>query len=247
MGENLRIIEYSIPESFDGMTVGAFLRSRHYSRRIINHLRNTYSEDNAFVPQRPGIFLEGRPAWTIARLAAGQRLTVGLLETEESPHVPESAIPLDILYEDEDLCVIHKPAGMPVHPSMGHSENTLGNALCYDTHHRLGFDRYVERIVNRLDRDTSGTVISAKNALSASVLGEAVGRGEIHRIYLAVCSGDLRQWNRELDWVSEETATESAQVFRGLDRLCLKRLAALYPEVPFCEAAAEFGSIDRGG
>ncbi len=238
MAENLRIIEYCIPESFDGMTVGAFLRSRHYSRRIINHLRNTYAEDNAFGPQGPGIFLEGRPAWTIARLAAGQRLTVGLLETEESPHVPESAIPLDILYEDEDLCVIHKPAGMPVHPSMGHSENTLGNALCYDTHHRLGFDRYVERIVNRLDRDTSGTVISAKNALSASVLGEAVGKGEIHRIYFAVCSGDLRQWNRELEWASEETAAESDHVFRGLDRLCLAKLAALYPEAPFPAASA---------
>lgn len=233
MGENLRIIEYSIPESFDGMTVGAFLRSRHYSRRIINHLRNTYAEDNAFGPNKPGIFLEGRPAWTIARLAAGQRLTVGLLETEESPHVPESAIPLDILYEDADLCVIHKPAGMPVHPSMGHSENTLGNALCYDTHHRLGLDRYVERIVNRLDRDTSGTVISAKNALSASVLGEAVGKGEIHRIYFAVCSGDIRKWDRELEWVSEETEAESDQIFRGLDRLCLEKLAGLYPEMSF--------------
>ena len=241
MAENLRIIEYCIPESFDGMTVGAFLRSRHYSRRIINHLRNTYSEDNAFGPQGPGIFLEGRPAWTIARLAAGQRLTVGLLETEESPHVPESSIPLDILYEDEDLCVIHKPAGMPVHPSMGHSENTLGNALCYDTHHRLGFDRYVERIVNRLDRDTSGTVISAKNALSASVLGEAVGKGEIHRIYFAVCSGDLRQWNRELKWASEETAAQSDRVFRGLDWLCLEKLAALYPDAPF--SAKDAGAL----
>ncbi len=239
MAENLRIIEYCIPESFDGMTVGAFLRSRHYSRRIINHLRNTYSEDNAFGPNKPGIFLEGRPAWTIARLSAGQRLTVGLLETEESPHVPESAIPLDILYEDADLCVIHKPAGMPVHPSMGHSENTLGNALCYDTHHRLGFDRYVERIVNRLDRDTSGTVISAKNALSASVLGEAVGKGEIHRIYFAVCSGDIRKWDRNLEWVSEETEAESAQVFRGLERLCLKRLAVLYPEAAFVMGGAE--------
>ncbi len=261
MAENLRIIEYCIPESFDGMTVGAFLRSRHYSRRIINHLRNTYAEDNAFGPQGPGIFLEGRPAWTIARLTAGQRLTVGLLETEESPHVPESAIPLDILYEDEDLCVIHKPAGMPVHPSMGHSENTLGNALCYDTHHRLGFDRYVERIVNRLDRDTSGTVISAKNALSASVLGEAVGKGEIQRIYLGVCAGDIRKWNdgpkgddvsegqdvpegndrsqeeaaagrnAAPEWVTEESAEASDRIFRGLDRLCLEKLAVSCPGV----------------
>ena len=249
MGENLRVIEYRIPESFDGMTVGAFLRSRHYSRRIINHLKNT-SEENVFEPEAQagaeqtgcgqnkrmsseqyGILLDSRPVRTIDRLAAGHKLTIRLLETEESPHVPESPIPLDILYEDEDLCVIHKPAGMPVHPSMGHSLNTLGNALCYDTHHRLGFDRYVERIVNRLDRDTSGTVISAKNALSASVLGEAVGKGEIHRIYFAVCSGNLRQWDRALEWVSEETEEESDRFFRGLDRLCLEKLAECCPDI----------------
>ncbi len=249
MAENLRVIEYRIPESFDGQTIGAFLRSRHYSRRIINHLKNI-SEENVFEPEvqagaeqtgcsqnkrmssEPyGILLDSRPARTIDRLAAGHKLTIRLLETEESPHVPESPIPLDILYEDEDLCVIHKPAGMPVHPSMGHSENTLGNALCYDTHHRLGFDRYVERIVNRLDRDTSGTVISAKNALSASVLGEAVGKGEIHRIYFAVCSGNLRQWDRALEWVSEETEEESDRAFRGLDRLCLEKLAECCPDI----------------
>lgn len=254
MNENIRTIEYVIPESFNGQTIGAFLRSKHYSRRVINHLKNT-SEENVFGPESRdkagkkdgiektensrdesrsaepyGISLDSRPARTIDRLTAGQRLTIRLLETEESPNVVESSIPLDILYEDEDLCVIHKPAGMPVHPSMGHSENTLGNALCYDTHHRLGFDRYVERIVNRLDRDTSGTVISAKNALSASVLGEAVGKGEIHRIYFAVCTGDLRQWDRALEWVSEETEAESDRVFRGLDRLCLEKLAGALGE-----------------
>ena len=254
MNENIRTIEYVIPESFNGQTIGAFLRSKHYSRRVINHLKNT-SEENVFGPESRdkagkkdgiektensrdesrsaepyGISLDSRPARTIDRLTAGQRLTIRLLETEKSPNVVESSIPLDILYEDEDLCVIHKPAGMPVHPSMGHSENTLGNALCYDTHHRLGFDRYVERIVNRLDRDTSGTVISAKNALSASVLGEAVGKGEIHRIYFAVCTGDLRQWDRALEWVSEETEAESDRVFRGLDRLCLEKLAGALGE-----------------
>ncbi len=228
MNENIRTIEYVIPESFDGQTIGAFLRSKRYSRRVINHLK-TVSEGNVFGPEsraeatddtRPaatadnaalperaaacGILLDGRPARTIDRLTAGQCLTIRLPETEESPHVIESPIALDILYEDADIWVVNKPANMPVHPSMGHFENTLGNALCYYTHHVLGRSRYVERIINRLDRDTSGALIAAKNSLAAAVLGEAVTKREIHRIYLAVCSGDLRQLDRPLPYVTAE-------------------------------------------
>ncbi len=182
MAENLRCIEYSISEGFRGNTVEAFLRMQGFSRAILCHLRNT-----------DGLRLNGQRSFLKQPLAAGDRLNCCIRETEDSPNVVETELPLSIVYEDEDLLVIHKPAGLPIHPSMGHYECTLGNALCWYTHHVLGYDHYVNRIVNRLDKNTSGLLIAAKNMLSAARLGDMIRHHEIRREYLAIASGDLRK------------------------------------------------------
>lgn len=181
MAENLREIEYCIPEGFHGNTVEAFLRIHDYSRAILCHLRST-----------EGLRLNGNRTYLKQPLAAGDRLLCRILETEDSPHVVETEIPLSVVYEDEDLLIINKPAGLPIHPSMGHYEYTLGNALCWYMHHVLHYDHYVNRIVNRLDKNTSGLLIAAKNMLAAARLGEMIRRHEIRREYLAVAVGDLR-------------------------------------------------------
>lgn len=191
MAQNLRTITYEIPESFCGRTVEAFLRSKSYSKHVIIHCRNTETVLPGTSETLHGILLNGRKAFAKKELSAGDILTIHLLETEASPNVVETDIPLSILYEDEDLLVINKQAGLPVHPSMGHFEYTLGNALCYYTHHTLHYDQYVYRVINRLDRDTSGLLIAAKNMLSAAVLGDMVKNREIRRTYLAVCSGNI--------------------------------------------------------
>ena len=191
MAVNLRTLEYTIPESFRGETVGAFLRSLGYSRHIIYHLRNTSAIHPETGESIFGMLLNGSKTWAKCILSDGDRLKINILETEISEHVEESCIPLNIIYEDDDLLVINKPAGMPVHPSMEHYKDTLGNALCWYTHHVLGYPQYVNRIINRLDRDTSGLLISAKNMLSAALLGDMVKRREIHREYLAIAEGDV--------------------------------------------------------
>lgn len=191
MKENLRILTYEIPESFRGATVEAFLRSKGYSHHVIYHLRSTEFEG------RPGLSLNGEKTYTRKIVEPGDRLQIHLLETEDSANVVETNIPLDIVYEDEDLMVINKPAGLPIHPSMGHYETTLGNAICYYTHHTLGYPHYVNRIINRLDRDTSGLLIAAKNMLSAAILGDMVKRREIHREYRAIVAGDFRKISGE--------------------------------------------------
>ncbi len=222
MAENLRQIEYIIPESFHGHTVEAFLRSEDYSRTTLYHLRNTRALSVAehittdipaanadgrttctsaasighATETKPdgidGIVLNGHRSYLKEVLATGDRLLCNILETEDSPNVIETEIPLSIVYEDEDILVIDKPAGLPIHPSMGHYEHTLGNALCWYTHHVLGYEHYVNRIVNRLDRDTSGLLIAAKNMLAAARLGDMIRAHAIQREYLAIAAGDVR-------------------------------------------------------
>lgn len=181
MAENLRQIDYIIPESFHGHTVEAFLRSEGYSRTTLYHMRNTQ-----------GLVLNGHRSYLKEVLSTGDRLRCNILETEDSPNVIETEIPLSIVYEDEDILVIDKPAGLPIHPSMGHYAHTLGNALCWYTHHVLGYEHYVNRIVNRLDRDTSGLLIAAKNMHAAARLGDMIRAHAILREYLAIASGDVR-------------------------------------------------------
>ena len=222
MAENLRQIDYIIPESFHGHTVEAFLRSKGYSRTTLYHLRNTraLSEASHITTDVPsanadartictsaarighaaetkaasidGCVLNGHRSYLKEVLATGDRLRCNILETENSPNVIETEIPLSIVYEDEDILVIDKPAGLPIHPSMGHYEHTLGNALCWYTHHVLGYEHYVNRIVNRLDRDTSGLLIAAKNMHAAARLGDMIRAHAIQREYLAIASGDVR-------------------------------------------------------
>ena len=222
MAENLRQIDYIIPESFHGHTVEAFLRSEGYSRTTLYHLRNTRALSAAehITTDLPaanadgratcastasightaetkadgidGLVLNGHRSYLKEVLATGDRLRCNILETEDSPHVVETEIPLSIVYEDEDILVVDKPAGLPIHPSMGHYAHTLGNALCWYTHHVLGYEHYVNRIVNRLDRDTSGLLIAAKNMHAAARLGDMIRAHAIQREYLAIASGDVR-------------------------------------------------------
>ncbi len=181
---DLRILRYEIPKSLDGIRVGAFLREKGYSRHILSHLKRTN------LPDCCGITRNGEHIFTTHRLSGGDLLEVRLLETDESEYVPESPLPIDMIYEDEDIQLIHKPAGLPVHPSKGHFGDSLGNALCYYAHHSLGKEKFIYRVINRLDRDTSGLLICAKNMLAAGVLGAALTAREIRREYLAICCGN---------------------------------------------------------
>ena len=96
---------------------------------------------------------------------------------------------MDIVYEDEDILVINKAADTPIHPSQGNYENSLANGVAGYFKHKG--ENVVFRCINRLDRDTTGLVVIAKNMLSGAVLNQAMIQREIHRIYLAVVKGEL--------------------------------------------------------
>ena len=98
-------------------------------------------------------------------------------------------MPLDIVYEDEDVLVLNKPPKLPIHPTKGYEYHSLANGVVH-YYEKQGIP-FVFRSINRIDKDTTGLVIVAKNMLSGSILGEAMRNREIRRTYLAVTEGEL--------------------------------------------------------
>lgn len=172
-----RIFHYQITENEQGTTVLDFLRKKGFSRHILSSMK---ADKEALT--RNGQRIGGRE-----QLLAGDYFRVRLLETVASDGIIPVSMPLSILYEDEDILVINKPADMPVHPSIGNYTNTLANGVAAYLDAKDEHSPF--RCINRLDRDTSGALILAKNAFSAAVLSTQMRNRQIRRTYLAVVEG----------------------------------------------------------
>lgn len=155
-----RTIEYTIPESQNGLRVEQFLRRKGYSRQNFTEIKR--------MPQ--SILVNGIHYYMRQTLAAGDHLQVCICETESSEKIPPVKLPLNIVYEDEDILVINKPAGMPIHPSMKNYYNSLANALAW--YYQDQGKPFIFRCSNRLDRDTSGLTVISKHLVSASIMAD---------------------------------------------------------------------------
>ena len=176
-----RILEYQITEQFHNMTIGNYLKTLDFSHQCVIALKK----------QEKGILLNGIWAYVNTLLSEGDTLTLTLSEDESSEKIPPVNLPLHILYEDEDILVLNKPADMPIHPSLNNYENTLANAVAY--YYDSQNIPFVFRCINRLDRDTTGVTMLAKNPFSAGILSEMVRNREIHREYVAIADGIFPQ------------------------------------------------------
>ena len=174
------IFTYQITDTYTGRTIDYFLRQTGYSRRLIIDLKES--------PE--GILLNQERAFTNALLKPGDILKIQLPKEEPSEHITPKPLPFPIIYEDEHIIALNKPADMPIHPSINNHENTLANAAAY--YFKQQQIPFVFRCVNRLDRDTTGLVLLAKHQLSGCILAEAVKARAIHREYIAVCEGILK-------------------------------------------------------
>ena len=173
-----RIFEYQISSGEEGRKLGDFLREKGYSRQLLRQLKETEN----------GLLRNGQPTFMTIALKNGDRIRVRLLEKAEgSEAIMPAPLPFEIVYEDEDLLVINKPADMPIHPSFQNHGNTLADALTW--HYQQQGKEFVDRCINRLDRDTTGLLIVSRHQLSASILSDMVRKREIHREYLAIVEG----------------------------------------------------------
>ena len=140
------------------------------------------------------VSVNGRPAAKSYKIVGGETVQVALPEPEITDVVAQD-IPLDVVYEDDDVIVVNKPVGLVVHPAPGHPDGTLVNALlhhCGDSLSGIGGEKR-PGIVHRIDRDTSGLIIAAKNDLAHQALAAQLQDHSLARTYEAVVIGNLRQ------------------------------------------------------
>ncbi|HEU5210416.1 MAG TPA: RluA family pseudouridine synthase [Longimicrobiales bacterium] len=137
------------------------------------------------------VLVNGAPARKSRRPEAGDVIEIDLPAPVSHTLEPE-AIPLDIVYQDSDIAVLNKPAGLVVHPAPGHRQGTLVHALLHHLTDLSGIGGVLRPgIVHRLDRDTSGLMLVAKNDAAHRALAAALKRREVRRIYLAAAWGHL--------------------------------------------------------
>lgn len=160
----------------DYKSISDFLKSKGYTSSNIVELKKYEN----------GIVLNGTWAYMNQKPAILDRLLVRVCEYKKSENILPVFIKLDIKYEDEDIVVVNKPSGMPIHPSLNNYENSMANALMYCYREK----NFVFRCINRLDRDTTGLTVVAKHFLSAGILNTSMQKREIKRVYNAIVEDD---------------------------------------------------------
>lgn len=183
------------------------------------------------------ILLCGKSIAKNYKLRAGDELEIELPEPEDCEAQPED-IPLDIIYEDADIIVVNKPKGMVVHPAAGNTRGTLVNALLYHCKDSLSGIGGVVRpgIVHRIDKDTGGLLVVAKNDAAHLFLAEEIKYHKVERIYYAIALGNFK----------EDSGTVNAPIGRHpTDR---KKMAVIRsPERHSREAITHWSVVERFG
>ncbi len=171
-----------IPAACDGRILRSYLKlTLGLSTAVLSKLKN----------HERGILVNGRRVTVRYILREGDVLELFDRDTEESATetVIPCAHPLDVLYEDDFVIALNKPAYMPTHPSHGHLTDTLGNALAF--RYAAASEPFVFRPLGRLDRNTSGVVVAGKTRAASGCLSRSLQRGEITKRYLALVAGEM--------------------------------------------------------
>lgn len=176
-----RTIQYKIEEQHNGKCISMFLKEKEYSRAVIIELKKT----------KTGIQKNGTWAGVNEILITGDILEICLTEKGSSENIVSRELQLDILYEDEDILVVNKPYDTPIHPSVNNYNNTLANGVVH--YYQQQNKPYIFRCINRLDRDTTGVTILAKNLISASILSKRMKERGLSRTYVAFVEGITKE------------------------------------------------------
>lgn len=182
---------FTVDEQHVGQRLDAFLAGQ------LNHLSRSKIRVSITAGQ---VFVNERTAKPSHKLLLGEVIRSEIIDIAPEGPRPEN-IPLDVLHDDQDFAVINKPAGMVVHPSKGHWEGTLTSALAYHFQHLSSFGG-IQRpgIVHRLDRDTSGVIVIAKNDRAHQNLAAQFEQRTVEKEYLALVSPPP---DRQRDWIDQ--------------------------------------------
>ena len=178
-----RTLTYTAENLITPLPVSHFLKQKGFSSQNLVQLKKAPA----------AVLANGVPCFMNHMLQPGDTLTLRIREVRSSEKIPPVDLPLNIVYEDEDILVLNKPADMPIHPSIGNYTNTLANGVAAYFQSR-GLNCPF-RCINRLDRDTSGLTIVAKHYVSAGMLSAMIANkatSGITREYLAIAKGSVR-------------------------------------------------------
>lgn len=191
------------------------------------------------------IRVNGKPAAKSARLSGGETVTVDVPQLRETA-LPPQDIPLDVVYEDDDVIVVNKPTGLVVHPAPGHPDGTLVNALlhhCGDSLSGIGGEKR-PGIVHRIDRDTSGLIIAAKNDAAHLALSAQLKDHSLSRTYECLVTGNMKQDSGTVDAPigrSSADRKKMAVVPTGRRAVTHWEVVARYPGVTHLRCRLETG------
>ncbi|MEG2174371.1 MAG: RluA family pseudouridine synthase [Oscillospiraceae bacterium] len=218
----MRRVEYQLSTGDEGQCVEAFLLSQGYARRLVVALKQ--------LPE--GLMVEGKRVRSTTLLHADTTLVVSL--PDETPRAMQNtALSIPILYEDEDLVVYDKPAGLPCHRSGGHLYDTIENA----------YGAGIFRAVYRLDRDTSGALLVAHHQMSAGRLWQ-----QVQKRYIAVASGRFSEESGEIRFpLLRESPYEPRQIASPDGRPALTQWHLLWQddEMALLECVPETGRMHQ--
>ena len=179
-----RILSYIVTSKEANLPISKFLKTKGFSSQNIIELKK----------MERSVLIDNEWMHMNYRLQENQELTIHIQENSTNEHIVPIELPFPIIYEDEDIVVINKPPNMPIHPSQNNYDNTLANAAAY-YYEVTQNTPFIFRCINRLDRDTTGLTILAKNMYSANVLASHMRDRKIKRLYIAILDGSLdKKW-----------------------------------------------------
>lgn len=172
-------MNYEVEKRDENLIIREILKRRKgFSTRLLRRLK-----------VEGGVFVNGAPKWLNERVREGDLIEVRF--PKEESHFEPQDIPIEILYEDEDLLLINKQPGVVVHPTKGHPDGTIANGLAKLMETRG--ESYKIRFVNRLDMDTSGVLVIAKNAFSQESLVRQMKENKTEKGYIAIVDGIMKE------------------------------------------------------
>ncbi|MFV9511108.1 RluA family pseudouridine synthase [Tepidibacillus sp. LV47] len=170
------LIRISIPIEWDGLMIKEILLKHYqFSRKSLSRVKNT-----------KGIYLNREPVYVTVRVHRGDLLEI-FVPIETSEYISPEPVDFEIIYEDQDIVVVNKPAGIVVHPTKSHPNQTLANGLVH--HWKLKGEQFRFRPVHRLDKNTSGLLVIAKNQYAHHKLSLQLQDRTLKRTYRAIVHG----------------------------------------------------------
>lgn len=179
-------MKITVGKAEDGITIKQYLEHKKYSSRLITRLKG----------KEKGILVNGEKKTVRWLLREGDTLELEIEDSHSSLGITPSFIPINVLYEDEWYVAVEKPPHLPIHPSRRHLDDTLASRVIAHFNDR----KLIFRALTRLDLDTSGAVLIAKDSISASLFSKMLAERKVVKEYLAVCQGSFAEKEGVIDF-----------------------------------------------